>query len=186
MSKDLYGGWQLFFIVGALCTRDFSFGVFCASDWVGITSVGLGGFATVCFLEVCGVESLRWDRPGMELLLWVWCLDGVKLREPGCLQPGEAGTGDLIWPYGAGFVLFLGVWHHILEIPHRISWHLLPGRCCGTYDWIVLPLGVGKHQWWLIPPPDAVPGLASQLNLWHGPVPWWELWARPSPCHWWS
>ena len=45
-------------MVGALCTMDFSFGVFCAGDWVSVTSVGLGGLLTGRFLEVCGVESL--------------------------------------------------------------------------------------------------------------------------------
>ena len=78
--------------MGALCTRDFSFGVFCASDWVGVTSIGLGGLATGCFVEVFGVESLQRDWPGMELLLWEWCLDSVKLWEPRRLLPGEAGN----------------------------------------------------------------------------------------------
>ena len=74
----------------ALCTRDFSFGVFCASDWVDVTSVSLGGLATGHFLEVCGVASLQRNQQGMELLLWERCLDGVKLWEPGHLLLGEA------------------------------------------------------------------------------------------------
>ena len=79
-------------MAGTLCTRDFSFGVFCVGDWVGVTSVGLRGLATGCFLDMCGVESLQQDQPGMKLLLWEQCPDGVKLQEPRHLQPGEAGN----------------------------------------------------------------------------------------------
>ena len=71
---------------------DFSFRVFCAGDWVGVTSLGLGGFVTGCFLEVCRVESLQQDQPGIVLLLWECGLDGVKLQEPGRLLPGKAGN----------------------------------------------------------------------------------------------
>ena len=57
---------------------------------------------SVLLLSVSGVWPLvtswrcaGWNpcgETGMELLLWEWCLDGVKLREPGCLLPGEAGN----------------------------------------------------------------------------------------------
>ena len=71
---------------------DFSFRVFCAGDWVGVTSLGLGGFVTGRFLEVCRVESLQQDQLGIVLLLWECGLDGVKLQEPGRLLPGKVGN----------------------------------------------------------------------------------------------
>ena len=101
-------------MVGTLCTRDFSFGAFCAGDWVGVTSISLRGLVTGCFLQVCGVESLWRDWLGMKLLLWEQCLDGVL--------PGEAGNwrSDLdlrcrLCPLSQGMA------------PYTILWRLLTG-----------------------------------------------------------
>ena len=58
LSRQWYRDHGSFLVAGALCTRDFSFGVFWAGDCVGVASVGFGVLATGLFLEVCGVESL--------------------------------------------------------------------------------------------------------------------------------
>ena len=69
LSRQLYRGVAVVLVGGALCTRDFSFGVFCAGDCIGVASVCLRVLATGRFLEVCGVESLWREWPGVELLL---------------------------------------------------------------------------------------------------------------------
>ena len=129
--------------------RDFSFGVFWAGNCIGVASVSLGVLATGLFLEVCGVESLWHDQPGMELqqweqcLLWDWCPNGVKLWEPGRLLPGKARywRSDLdLWcrlhPLSQGVALYSGdssrnlltsssreaLWHLKLDRPSSRCW----------------------------------------------------------------
>ena len=112
---------------------DFSFGVFCAGDWVSITSIGLRGCVIGRFLDVCGVESLCQDQPGVELLLWECGVDGVRLREPGRLLPGEAGNwkSDLdLWcrlrPLSWGAVPDSGdsSWDLLTSSSWEVLWHL--------------------------------------------------------------